>query len=206
MGLVQVQICLVLLLDLHDLLQLGELAFHRIDTLDDDDDLLPRPPSAGLALGNARTQQALQLLRVVVCENLHFRARATHPTDDGCVIEGVRDEQRALLRKNRNQERVCRKAHAARDTRLLAQKVCHLFFQLTMHRQLPGLGAGRGATPPVGGICHVDPRSAVGVVRRKSQVVVRTEVQTAGGLSRQLKWFLAVYLCPVHNIHPIRWS
>ena len=47
---------LVLLLELHNLRQMAHLPFHAVDALDNDQNLLPRPPCFGLPISNAVSQ------------------------------------------------------------------------------------------------------------------------------------------------------
>ena len=62
--LVQVQVCMILLLQTHNLRQIDKRAFHAVHALDTDDDLLPGCMCAWLAFNNVLAQLRLQVLRV----------------------------------------------------------------------------------------------------------------------------------------------
>ena len=49
MGLIEIEVSSVFLLDGDDFRQLDDGALHGVDALDDDEDLLPGPPGSGVA-------------------------------------------------------------------------------------------------------------------------------------------------------------
>ena len=64
MGLVQIKISAVFLLDRNNFRQIDDGALHGVDALDDDEDLLPGPPGSGVAADDRPAEDALQALYV----------------------------------------------------------------------------------------------------------------------------------------------
>lgn len=54
---------------------------------------------------------------------LDLCARATHPTDNGCMVQGVAEHQAALPHKGRDYHRVGCKTHAKREDILAPHKL-----------------------------------------------------------------------------------
>ena len=61
---------LVLLLQFNNLWQGTHLAFHAVDALHNDEDLLPGPPRPWLPIRNVLSQQGLKMQHIIVCKNL----------------------------------------------------------------------------------------------------------------------------------------
>ena len=87
--------CLVFLLELHDHGQVRQRPLHRVQSLDDEQDLLPRTVGARHALADALAQQRLELLHVVVLVLADVRATETRTEADGAVVVFVRDDERS---------------------------------------------------------------------------------------------------------------
>ena len=64
MGLIEIEVSSVFLLDGDDFRQLDDGALHGVDALDDDEDLLPGPPGSGVAADDRPAEDALQALYV----------------------------------------------------------------------------------------------------------------------------------------------
>jgi hypothetical protein len=74
---VKEQTHLVHLLELQDPRQVNQSSFHRIETLDNEENLLPRAMRPRLTLGDRLPEQALQVLHVVVRVLADHRSRET---------------------------------------------------------------------------------------------------------------------------------
>ena len=68
---------LVLLLESYNVRQGAHLALHAVDALHEDQDLLPRPTGARLALADAFPQQPLQVCDVIVRYHLQIAAESS---------------------------------------------------------------------------------------------------------------------------------
>ena len=62
---------------------------HRVQTLDDDQDLLPRSVRSWLTLTDAFPQQRVERLHIVVLERPDRGTRQPDPESDGRVVEFV---------------------------------------------------------------------------------------------------------------------
>lgn len=96
MSFVNEQVELVLLLESDDFREIAHGAFHGIETLNSNENLLPRTVSAGLALGDSLAEDTLQVVDIVVLEHFNDSARESGTEADGGVIELVGDDKTTL--------------------------------------------------------------------------------------------------------------
>ena len=75
MGLVEIEVSSVFLLDGDDFRQLDDGALHGVDALDDDEDLLPWPPCSGVASDDCGSQESFEALDVAAKNPLEFIKR-----------------------------------------------------------------------------------------------------------------------------------
>jgi hypothetical protein len=111
MSLVDEQVELVLSLESDDFGEVAHGAFHRVETLDSNENLLPGTVSAGLALGDSLAKNTLQVADVVVLEHFDDSAGKSGAKADGRVVELVRDDEAALSDESREGRGVGTETH-----------------------------------------------------------------------------------------------
>ena len=175
--LVEPHVRAVELANLDNLREAAQFALHRVDALDDDQNLV-----VPLLTGDGILEDELQVPDAVVLERLHLGAAQPRTLHDGVVVQRVGDDQVPLTRDGRDHRGVRREAHAHDHRRLLAHVLCRHVLHLLDERvvaQLRG-GPGRGDGVIHHGFGHE--RRAVRVETAESEVVVRPEVEASPGL------------------------
>lgn len=113
---------LVSLLQLYQGRQVDESALHAVETLHDDQDLLPRTMCLRLALADDLSQKLLQILHIVVLEHANVRAAQPDTETDGCVVQLVGDNEAAFRYQGRDDRRIGRKTHRADESIVLSDE------------------------------------------------------------------------------------
>jgi hypothetical protein len=190
---------LVLLLELEDCRQVDERALHRVQTLNDDHNLLPRPVRLRLALGDDFAEELLERAHVVVLVHAHARAREAHADADARVVELVRDDQAALADERRNDRRVRREAHAEDRRVFVADEAGHerLGLLVQVERAALETRAAGGNAVPLQALLN-DVRTSAARLG-KTQVVVRRDVQCTRPGPRRLQRRVVVRRVPVEE-------
>mmetsp|Transcript_158951 Transcript_158951/g.509957 ORF Transcript_158951/g.509957 Transcript_158951/m.509957 type:complete len:233 (+) Transcript_158951:1134-1832(+) len=92
--LIEVQVCLVLVLQRHDLTEAAEVPLHRIDAFDDDEDLAPRLSTVRF-LRDRSLELSLQVVHIVVLESTNAGAGESNAFDEGPVIKLIAENEDA---------------------------------------------------------------------------------------------------------------
>ena len=113
---------LVLLLELHDRREVAKGAFHTVQTLDNDQNLLPWAVGLGLTLTDHLTKQVFQVVHVVVLEHANVGTTETDTSTNGSMVQLIRDNQTTLGDQSGDDSRVGRETHRAEESRLHAHE------------------------------------------------------------------------------------
>jgi len=170
-GFINPEIAVVLFLDLDDLTELQDLSFHRVDALNNDQNLSPWEMSSGLSLTDRIVDDLVEVFGIVVFEDLRHRfhtscqreikrkrdqerrlhaetnldacAAGSAANNDGGVVQGVTDDEISLSNERRDCGGVCCVSHAEDDGILLANKLCDGPFELSVDVKRSGLDSRR---------------------------------------------------------------
>lgn len=110
-SLVDEEIELVLVLQRHDTGQIAHGSLHGVETLNGNQNLLPRAVSAGLSLRDGLAELALEIDHVVVLEGRDDGTGQTSTDSDGGVVELIRENQATLGDESREGRGVGDKTH-----------------------------------------------------------------------------------------------
>jgi hypothetical protein len=88
-SLVNEKIELVLVLQSKNTGKITHGTLHRVETFDDNQNLLPRTVGAGLTLGNSFANNTFQISHIIVLEALNNGTRKTSTNTDGGVVEFI---------------------------------------------------------------------------------------------------------------------
>ena len=141
MGLVYHNIyVLVLVLELHNLGELGQVSFHGEHAVHHDE---------FHALGRAAAQAALQVLHVVVLVVKALGEGQAAAVYDGSVVTVITDDEIVLGEKLRDNAAVHGEAGGEHQGLVLTHELCELLFQLDVNVQGAVQETGAGATRAV---------------------------------------------------------
>lgn len=147
-SLVDKQVKLVLALQFQDSGQVDHGTFHRVETFDDQENLLPGAVSSWLALGNGFTKNTLEVAHVVVLERLNDSTRKTSTDSDRGMVQFVGDDQATLGHKCRERAGVGDVAHGEDHGVGLSNKGRNfpLDFESQIRSAAVSSGAGKGGS------------------------------------------------------------
>jgi hypothetical protein len=168
---------LVLLLELDDAGQVAHGAFHRVQTLNRDQDLLPWAVGAGLALRDGFAQRALEIAHVVVLEHGDHGSRKTGTESNRRVVQLIRDQETALADDCGESGGVCDETHREDHRSWLPDELSDQVLNLDCELRCAGVGAGAGhcdTVLPDGGLSCISARS---LRLGETKVVVRAQVE-----------------------------
>lgn len=190
---------LVLSLKLNHSGQVDERAFHAVQSLDDDHDLLPRSVSPGLALAYDFPQEVLQVLHVVVLESPDDSAAQPHTDTDRRVIEFVGNDEAAFASQSRDGGRVGSVSHRRDQSVFLADELSDELLSLDVQIRgtafQPGLASRQTVLPDT----LLDGISASTASLSETEVVVRRDVEGAGAVAGGNKSVVVVLGDPIEG-------
>jgi hypothetical protein len=105
-------------------------ALHRVETFNNDENLLPGAVSAGLALRDSLTHNTLKVGHIVMLEGLNDSTRETSTDTDRSVVELIRDNKTTLGDDGGERARVCNVTHREDHRSGLSNKVGNLALNL----------------------------------------------------------------------------
>ena len=137
MGLVNVKVELVSLLQSNEAGQVAKSALHTVKTFHGDQNLPPRAMCAWLTLADALAEETLKVVHVVVLEHINDSTRDTSTETDRGVIELIADHQATLADQSREHGGIGDETHAVDGGSFLA----HEFSDLLLHVNVQVAGA-----------------------------------------------------------------
>lgn len=176
-SLVDKQVELVLAFELQKSGQITHGTLHRVETLDNDQNLLPRAVSAGLSLRDSLAKNSFQIGHVVVLEGLDDSARQTSTHADGGVVQLVGDDQGTLGDQSRERAGVGDVAHGEQHSSRLANKGGNLTLDLKGKVRGSHIAAGAAEGNSVALDALLDGVGTGTVGLSKAEVVVGAHVE-----------------------------
>ena len=170
---------LILVLELDHTGQVDQSTFHTVETLDDDQNLLPWTMRLRLSLTDNFPQQRLEVVHIVVLEHANISPAQPNTEPDRSVVEFVRDDQAAFVDQRGDDCRVGRKTHRADKRILLPDELgdqC-LRNSVQLGRAAFETRPACGHTVPLQPLLNRVCTSATGL--SEPEVVVRGDVQSA---------------------------
>lgn len=179
MSLVDIDVKLVASLELEDLRQVDQTAFHRVQSFDDQQNLFPRSVSSRLTLRNDFSQQGLERFHVIVLEPSDTGARESRAESNRRVVEFIGNDQTSFTDQGRNGGRVRRETHGSNHGGFGTEESSNEFLSLDMQI------SGRGVMSSTSARNTVSSDRSLGSIgtptgrRSKSEIVVGRDIQCA---------------------------
>jgi hypothetical protein len=177
-SLVNEKIELVFVLQSKNTGEITHGTLHRVETFDDDQNLLPRTVGAGLTLGNSFANNTFQIGHIIVLEALNNGTRKTSTNTDGGVVEFIGNDQTTLGDKGGERARVCDVTHRENHRSGLANKFGNL--TLDLKSKIGSTSSTTGATEADSVLLDAGLHSIGTRTFRlgKTKIVVRTHVES----------------------------